>query len=231
MTTTLEKRVSIFKKLDKYLSRSEKKEIKDQQSILNRLSKKRPPSAKDRQDAADAVDKIAIILENKNKEIWAKDPSLAYDVSRIIPDLFKGATQIRDKGAEIPNGSLESILSSNVGKELEKDNGKDSANVGRAANNDLSTNCQQVYSKALTSASKNLTLTDDQRVAKTLTSAGFDIATITAVIENGSPNANTMEKSAKNKYAEGVAKAAEINSKNEMEKPDLAHTASRGAEY
>jgi hypothetical protein len=74
---------------------------------------------------------------------------------------------------------------------------------------------EQVYSKTLAMAPKNLALTDDQRVAKALISANFDASTVAAVIENGSPKAKTMDESAKGDYAQGVAKTAEANKENE----------------
>jgi hypothetical protein len=82
----------------------------------------------------------------------------------------------------------------------------------------ITSQSEQVYDKTLAMAPKDLTLTDDQRVAKALIAAKFDAATVAAVIENGSPKTKDMEESAKGDYAQGVVKAAEVNKENENSK-------------
>jgi hypothetical protein len=84
--------------------------------------------------------------------------------------------------------------------------------------NNLQAQSEQVYSKTLAMAPKDLTLTDDQRVAKALIAAKFDAPSVAAVIENGSPKEKTMDESSKGDYAQGVAKTAEANKEAEADK-------------
>jgi hypothetical protein len=92
------------------------------------------------------------------------------------------------------------------------------ANIQSIDKNKLQAQSEQVYSKTLAMAPKDLTLTNDQRVAKALIAANFDTATVAAVIENGSPKTKDMEESAKGDYAQGVVKAAEVNKESEANK-------------
>jgi hypothetical protein len=95
----------------------------------------------------------------------------------------------------------------------------------------ISLESDQVYGKALTMASKDLNLTDDQRVAKALIAAKFNAATVAAVIENGSPTTKTMDESAKGNYAQGVVKAAQANVEGEATKVmSMSKIADRGVE-
>jgi hypothetical protein len=87
-----------------------------------------------------------------------------------------------------------------------------------ANDNSLQAQSEQVYIKTLSMVPKDLTLTDDQRVAKALIAANFDASTVAAVIENGSPKTKTMDESAKGDYAQGIAKAAEVNKEAEVSK-------------
>jgi hypothetical protein len=84
--------------------------------------------------------------------------------------------------------------------------------------NSLQAQSEQVYSKTLAMAPKDLTLTDDQRVAKVLIAANFDAPSVAAVIENGSSKAKTIDESAKGDYAQGVVKTAEANKEDEASK-------------
>jgi hypothetical protein len=77
---------------------------------------------------------------------------------------------------------------------------------------------EKVYTKTLATAPKDLTLTDDQRVAKALIAANFDAPSVAAVIENGSSKAKNMDESAKGDYAQGVVKTAEANKEDEASK-------------
>jgi hypothetical protein len=104
-------------------------------------------------------------------------------------------------------------------------------NNQRTDKSNLQIQSEQVYQKTLAMAPKNLTLTDDQRVAKALIAANFDASTVAAVIENGSPKAKTMDESARGNYAQGVAKTAEANKENEASQlASASKAADRGIE-
>jgi hypothetical protein len=92
------------------------------------------------------------------------------------------------------------------------------ASGASTAENNLLAQSEEVYKKALAMAPRDITLTDDQRVAKALIAADFDVAIVAAIIENGSPKAKTMDESAKGDYAQGIAKTAEANIESDANK-------------
>jgi hypothetical protein len=118
--------------------------------------------------------------------------------------------QNSDLGAKDLSGSdqLENLNSNHVAV----------SSGNNASNNNLQHQGEQVYNKTLAIAPKDLTLTDDQRVAKALIAANFDAPSVAAVIENGSSKAKNMDESVKGDYAQGVAKTAEANKEAETDK-------------
>jgi hypothetical protein len=136
-------------------------------------------------------------------------------------------TAMRNLGVnlQIPNGmwvpGFEQQLIDQNGRRafIETEGTHVAAVPGNSPNdNSLQAQSEQVYSKTLAMAPKDLTLTDDQRVAKVLIAANFDAPSVAAVIENGSSKAKTIDESAKGDYAQGVVKTAEANKEDEASK-------------
>ncbi len=151
------------------------------------------------------------------------------------------------KAAEIMNKVAKIYISesANFQAEGKQDLANQAINIGNGINkiaaevksrtrgipDKITSQSEQVYNKTLAMAPKDLTLTDDQRVAKALIAADFDASTVAAVIENGSPKTKTMDESAKGDYAQGIVKTAEANKEDEASKlASASKTADRGIE-
>jgi hypothetical protein len=150
-----------------------------------------------------------------------------------IPDGLRDSLRFRTPGlGGRTNDGLDRTDATGADKTQVSVISKDNSNTGiNATENNLQAQSEQIYSKTLAMAPKDLTLTDDQRVAKALIAAKFDLSTVAAVIENGSPRAKIMDESVKSDYSQGVAKTAEANIESDTNKLTSAFkSADRGIE-